>query len=165
MTGRFPSGTSPLCFRWYRVDNGAMPQVTPQYGPAFPYQVGMLLFDGVQNGQKIYSQPDGIGTKVWPQPPTVNPPPSWHHADWKPSYPYCYNGLLSWPCGHWTNTAEKFSVYDPYSDERAALLCCPTCGYLAYIIEPEEDWYQEFFSIYPLGIVQPGGGVLPNDPA
>jgi hypothetical protein len=139
-----------------------MPQMTPQYGPAFPYRVGMLLFDGIQNGQKIYSQPGGIGTPVVPQPPTVNPPLSWKHADWKPAYPYCYNGLLSWGCGHWTNTTEVYQTADPYSGEIAALLTCPVCGYLGYIIEPASDWFQEFYSIFPVGIVQPGGGLIPS---
>lgn len=154
MTGRFPSGTSPLCFRWYRVDNKAMPQVTPQYGPAFPYQVGMLLFDGIQNGQQIYTQPGGVGTKVWPQPPTVNPPPSWHHADWKPAYPYCYQGLLSLICGHWVNCAEIYTVYDPYNQCDAALCCCPVCGLIQLIIEPASDWWVEWYSLFPVGVKQ-----------
>ena len=71
-----------------------MPQVTPQYGPAFPYQVGMLLFNGVVNGQQIYTQPGGIGTKVFPQPPQVNPPPNWKRQGGYPRYPYVYIGLL-----------------------------------------------------------------------
>jgi hypothetical protein len=140
-----------------------MPLVTPQYGPAFPYQVGMLLFNGVVNGQNIYSQPNGIGTAVVPQPPQVNPPPSWKNSNWLPAYPYAYISLLTWGCGHRTNTAETWTVGDPYSGEQAALLCCPTCGYLGYIIEPAADWWQEFYSIYPVGVVQPGGGLIPNE--
>jgi hypothetical protein len=140
-----------------------MPQVTPQYGPAFPYRVGMLLFDGIQNGQKIYSQPGGIGTPVEPHPPRTSPPSNWRNTFYKPKYPTVFTALLSWGCGHWTNTTEVYQTADPYSGEIAALLTCPVCGYLAYIIEPASDWWQEFFSIYPLGLREPGGGLIPNE--
>lgn len=133
-----------------------MPLVTPQFGPAFPYQVGMLLFGGIQNGQQIYTQPGGIGTPVFPQPPQINPPPNWHGANWLPQFPYAYTALLTWGCAHWTNTAEVFRGFNPYDQESVAFLCCPVCGYLGYIVEPYEDWEREFYSIFPVGVVQPG---------
>jgi len=93
----------------------------------FPYQVGQLLFNGVQNGQQIYTQPGGIGTPVVPQPPAVNPPPNWKNADWLPAYPYVRIGLLNFICGHWCNTCEVYTVYDPVNEVQAALCCCPVC--------------------------------------
>jgi hypothetical protein len=140
-----------------------MPFVTPQYGPAFPYRVGMLLFDGIQNGQQIYTQPDGIGTPVFPQPPTINPPPNWGTSNWLPAYPFAYVGLFNWGCNHWTNTPEIYTVWDPYSQEQAAFVCCPTCGYVQYIIEPASEWWQEVYMAYQVGIRQPGGGLIPNE--
>ena len=140
-----------------------MPQVTPQYGPSFPYRVGMLLFNGVVNGQKIYSQPNGIGTPVVPQPPQVNPLPNWKNSNWRPSFPVVSIGLLNFLCGHWTNTCEVYTVYDPYNEVQAALCCCPVCSIIQLIIEPADDWWQEFYSLYPLGLRQPGGGLIPNE--
>jgi hypothetical protein len=129
----------------------------------FPYQVGQLYNGGIQNGQQIYTQPGGIGTPVFPQPPRVNPPPNWKNSAWLPSYPYAYIGLLTWGCGHWTNTCEAYTVDDPTTGEQAALLCCPVCSYIGYIIEPAINWWQEFYSVYPVGIRQPGGGLIPNE--
>lgn len=139
-----------------------MPLVTPTYGPGFPYRVGMLLFNGVQNGQQIYVQPGGIGTPVVPQAPQVNPPPSWKNSNWLPKFPYVYVGLLSWGCKHWTNTCEVYRAFDNYSGESAALLCCPTCSYIGYIVEPYEEWEESWFSVYPTGIVQ--AGYIPSPP-
>ena len=128
----------------------------------FPFEVGILYNGGYVNGQLIYTQPNGPGTPVFPQPPKVNPPPNWKN-EFYPSYPFAYIGLLTWGCGHWTNTMEKFTVFDPYNDCVAALLCCPVCSYIGYIIEPASDWDREYFSIYPVGIVQPGAGIIPNE--
>jgi hypothetical protein len=133
-----------------------MPLVTPQYGPGFLFRVGDLY-----NG--VYTQPGGNSTPVFPQPPQVNPPPNWKNAAWLPAYPYVRIGELSWGCLHWTNTCEVYKVFDNYAQENAALLCCPVCSYIGYIIEPYDDWNREWYSIYPVGIVQPGGGVIPQD--
>lgn len=144
-----------------------MPLVTPQYGPQFPYRVGMLLFGGIQNGQQIYRQPNGIGTAVVPQPPQTNPPSNWSPsaAQWLPLYPYVYTALFTFGCAHWFNCPEIYTVADPYSGEQAALVTCPICQYIQYIIEPATDWWQEFFMAYPVGVIQPGGGLSPNSPA
>jgi hypothetical protein len=121
--------------------------------PVFPYQVGQLLFDGVVNGQKIYSQPGGIGTPVVPQPPQVNPPPNWKNSAYPP-YPYCYVGLLNFICGHWANTCEVYTVNDPTTNQRAALCCCPVCSIIQLIVEPAADWWVEFYSLFPIGVRQ-----------
>lgn len=122
---------------------------------AFPYQVGQLLFNGIVNGQQIYSQPGGIGTPVVPQPPQVNPPPNWKNSNWLPAYPFVYIGLLNFGCGHWTNTTEVYTVDNPDLGERVALCCCPVCGYIQLIVAPASDWWVEFYSLYPVGIRQP----------
>ena len=160
-----PKG-SPVLFlledRGDRVDNKSMPQVTPQYGPGMLFQVGALYNGGYQNGLLVYSQPGGVGTPVFPQPPQTSPPQNWRNTFYKPTYPFVYVGLLSWGCKHWTNTCECIKVYDEYTEENAALLCCPVCSYIGYIIEPYDDWEREWFSIYPTGIVEPGAGLIPN---
>jgi len=30
------------------------------------------------------------------------------------------------------------------------------------IVEPASDWWQEWYSLYPVGIRQPGGGLIPT---
>ena len=139
--------------RPHRVDNEAM--------AVFPYQVGQLLFDGYVNGQKIYSQPNGIGTPVTPLPPTVNPPPNWKNSNWLPAYPFVYVGLLNFICGHWCNTCEVYTLYDPVTEEQAALCCCPVCSIIQLIVEPASDWYSEFYSLFPRGLFQAGAYPTP----
>ncbi len=129
----------------------------------FPYQVGQLYNGGVQNGQQIYTQPGGIGTPVFPQPPQTSPPSNWKNQAYLPSYPFAYISLLTWGCRHRTNTCEVFEVYDPVNEVQAALLCCPVCSYIGDIVEPASNWFQEFYSVYPVGIRQPGGGLIPNE--
>lgn len=140
-----------------------MPQVTPQYGPGMPFRVGSLYNGGYQNGLLVYTQPGGVGTPVFPQPPQTSPPQNWNRTYYKPIYPTTFVGLLSWGCGHWTNNPEVVKVFDNYSGENAALLCCNVCSYIGYIVEPYEEWAESWFQIYPTGIVQPGGGLIPNE--
>ena len=129
----------------------------------FPYQVGQLYNGGIQNGQQIYTQPGGIGTPVVPQPPTTSPPSNWKRTYYKPIYPTVFVSLLTWGCGHRTNTCEVFQAFDETTGMEAALLCCPVCSYIGYIVEPAIDWAQMWYSIYPVGIRQPGGGLIPNE--
>lgn len=131
--------------------------------PGFPYEVGIMYNGGYQNGLLVYTQPNGPGTPVFPQPQQTFPPPNWKRTFYKPTYPAAYTALLAWPCGHWINEPEIFQVWDPYTEVQAALLCCSVCSYIGYIIEPAEEWWQAYFQIYPLGITQKGGGLIPND--
>jgi hypothetical protein len=133
-----------------------MPLVTPQYGPGFLFRVGDLYNGGYQNGLLVYTQPGGNGTPVFPQPPKTSPPSNWKNTNYLPVYPFVRVALLAWPCGHWINEPEIFKVYDNYSQENAALLCCSVCSYIGYIIEPYEDWFLEFYSVYPTGQIQAG---------
>lgn len=123
--------------------------------PLFPYEVGILLNGGYVNGLLVYTQPNGPGTPVFPQPPQTSPPSNWKNTFYLPVYPFAYIGLLNFGCGHWTNTCEVYTVDDPYTSQRAALLCCPVCSYIQSIIEPAEDWWIEYYSLFPVGIQQP----------
>jgi hypothetical protein len=140
-----------------------MPQVTPAYSPSFPYQTGTLLFKGKVNGfgEQIFTQPGGPGTQVFPQPPTVNPQPNWNFQNY-PAYPYAYIGLLNFGCGHWANTCEVYIVADDANNTQAALCCCPVCSFIQLIVEPAEEWWQEWYSLFFQGLVEPGGGIMPG---
>jgi hypothetical protein len=130
--------------------------------PLFPFSVGIMYNGGIQNGVQVYTQPGGPGSPVSPQPPQTSPPSTWQRTYYKPTYPFVYVGLLNFICGHWANTCEVFTVYDPYNDCQAALCCCPVCSMIQLIVEPASDWFQTFYSLYPLGLQQPGGGLLPS---
>jgi hypothetical protein len=125
--------------------------------------IGTLYNKGLVNGLLVWTQPGGPGSIVQPQPPQVNPPPNWKNSNWLPAFPYTYQGLLNWGCGHWTNTAEIYTEFDDATDQVATLVCCPVCTYVQQIIEPATEWWQEYFSRWPVGIVQPGGGLIPNE--
>lgn len=94
------------------------------------FEVGQLYTDGYVNGLKVYSQPGGIGTAVIPgMPQTLN------------GQPAAYPSLYAWGCGHRTNTAEIFTVDDPYNDIQVVLVCCCICGYIQEIISPASDYW------------------------
>jgi hypothetical protein len=122
--------------------------------PLFPYEVGIMRNGGYVNGLQVFTQPGGPGTPVSPQPPRTNPPSNWKNQGGIPVYPTAFVGLLSWGCGHWTNTAEIVTVDNPYDDCRAALVCCPCCSYIQEIIEPASDWWVEWYSLFPVGVKQ-----------
>lgn len=115
--------------------------------PLFPYEIGVLYNGGEINGQLVWTQPNGPGTPVSPAPPTQYP----GHDEGYPQIPFAYYGLLNFGCGHWFNCPEVFTVDDPYTENRAALVCCPVCSYIGLIVEPASKWWDEFFFIYGLG--------------
>lgn len=117
------------------------------FGPAFPYEVGILYRGGKINGQQVYTQPGGPGTPVVPLPPQQYP----GHDEGYPQIPFAYFGFLLMGCGHWINSCEVNQVYDPYTGMQAALLCCPICGYIQEIVEPATDWWDKWYSLYALG--------------
>ena len=116
--------------------------------PGFP-EVGSLYHDGIINGIKVYSQPDGPGTPVLPKPPSLYPIVNQGY----PQNVMSYQGLYSLGCGHWVNEPEVYKQYDPYTGENAAIICCPICGYIQKIVEPYANWQNEFYGIYYIGIV------------
>ena len=115
--------------------------------PGF-FEVGQLYNGGIVNGLLVWEQPGGPGTPVYPQAPIQYPPV----YDGYPILPMSYNGFLNFGCGHWANTCEVQIVYDPYTEEQAALCCCPVCSYIQLIVEPASDWSNRFYSIYDTGV-------------
>jgi hypothetical protein len=116
---------------------------------AFPV-VGELYYGGKINGigPVVWTQPNGPGTPVSPAAPTQYPVINQGY----PQTPFSYEGLFSFPCGHWCNTCEVFEAYDEDNETSAAICCCPVCSYCILIVEPYNEWQNEFFSIYPLGL-------------
>ena len=129
--------------------------------PLFPFEVGILYNGGIQNGIQVYTQPGGPGTPVFPQPPQTSPPSNWKNTFYKPIYPVVQIGWLTFICGHRCNSCEVYTVYDPYNEVQAALCCCPVCSMIQLIVEPAEDWWSEFYSLYPRGLVQAGAYPTP----
>lgn len=122
--------------------------------PGFP-DLGSLYKGGIINGQQVYTQPGGPGTIVFPQFPSLYPVVPQGY----PQEPMVYQGLLSFGCGHWANTCEVFSEYDPYNEVIAALCCCPMCGFIQLIVEPFSDWFEKWWVLYNTGFVT---GVRPT---
>lgn len=123
-----------------------------------PFPVlGSLYYGGKINGSGpvVWTQPGGIGTPVSPAAPTQYP----GHDEGYPQEFFSYEGLFSFGCGHWTNTCEVFEVYDPTTEMQAAVCCCPVCSFVIIIVEPYNNWQNEFFAIYPIDL---GGQTFTN---
>lgn len=115
--------------------------------PGFP-DLGSLYKKGLVNGLPVWTQPGGSGTLVFPQFPTLYP----QVPQGFPQSPFAYQGLFVFGCGHWANTTEVFEEYDPYTQVRAALCCCPMCSYIQLIVEPADDWWNQFYTLYRVGL-------------
>ena len=89
-----------------------LPAIGSLYTPAEP-----------GNLPPTYTQPGGVGTPVFPQQPLGE-----------------RSAQYSFGCSHFFNIPRIWQVYDPDTEEQAALICCPLCGYIQRIIEP----YSEF---------------------
>lgn len=99
-------------------------------------------------GVPDWRQPGGPGTIVLPQAPTIYPP----RYEGYPQSPFAYEGLYSWGCGHWGNSPEVFTEYDPYLELQAAIICCPVCSYIQLIVEPAIDWWESWYGQYSTGL-------------
>lgn len=113
--------------------------------------VGTLYKGGLENGQVIWTQPNGPGTIVFPQFPTQYPQVP-ERPQGFPQIPFVYSGLFSFGCGHWANTVEVFKMFNQYTSNQAAICCCPMCGYIQMIVEPAEKWWEEFYTLYDTGL-------------
>lgn len=110
------------------------------------YVVGQLYRDGYINGQKVYTQPGGIGTRVYPQLPQSFP---WFGGQNRDNIER--DGIYSWPasypaqyyfgCGHPLNCPSIQQAYDPYNEVQVILLLCPMCGYIQEIYSPASIYY------------------------
>jgi hypothetical protein len=111
--------------------------------------VGSLYYGGKVNGQVVWTQPGGPGTQVFPLPPSLYP--SVYQGF--PQSVFAYQGLYSWPyCGHWINEPEIITQYDPTNDVQAAILVCPVCGTVGYIVEPADQWWESWYGAYSTGL-------------
>lgn len=107
------------------------------------FQVGQLYRDGYINGLKVYSQPGGIGTPVFPQAPRIFPQQNMGY----PQTPMSYPSLYVSGCSHFLNCWEIYSYYDMYAEEVMALVLCPQCGWIQQIL-PLADY--ENYLIVPI---------------
>lgn len=107
-----------------------LPQIGTLYNPSGDAIPGTL--------PSFWSQPGGPGTTVYPQPKDT--------AAGFLEPPLISIGMYVWGCGHITNLPAVFEAYDDETQERAALICCPTCTFIQLIIEPYSR-YQDYIAI------------------
>ena len=117
--------------------------------------LGTLYKGGLVNGMLVWTQPDGPGTLVSPPLPTQYP----IEYQGFPQTVMSYEGLFVFGCGHWCNNCEVFEQYDIYADVSAAICCCPVCSFVVLIVEPYNEWENNFYSIYPQGL---GSATFPS---
>jgi len=84
-----------------------------------------------------FTQPGGAGTVVYPQ--AKDSAPGQFETPLTPSGQYVFG------CNHPMNCPRIWEVYDDVNDEQAALVCCPTCGFIQEIIEPYSQ-FQNYIS-------------------
>jgi hypothetical protein len=102
----------------------ALPTVGTLYQPLGDSPVGSL--------PSFWTQPGGPGTIVYPQP--------YDSAKGQIEPPLISVGMYVWGCGHITNLPWIFKAYDDVNNEEAALVCCPVCSFIQYIIEPYSEY-------------------------
>jgi hypothetical protein len=97
----------------------------PPYPVATIPLLGSLFFGGLVNGEKVWSQPGGPGTIVYPQQQIGE-----------------QIGLWVEGCAHWFNSWDvRENAWNPPSFIFAyvvpsAFVLCPLCGYVQRIITP-----------------------------
>lgn len=104
--------------------------------------------NGLPNGLPVWTQPGGAGTPVSPPAPTLYPivPQGY------PQAPFCYQGLYVLGCGHWINEPELYTEFDSTTGKQAALCCCPVCSYIQLIVEPADQWWEQWYGLYNTGL-------------
>jgi len=92
-------------------------------GGLYPYPKGL---NGVD-----WQQPAGLGTQVFPAPVTG--------TDYFSTQAFSeLSGVFRPGCGHSVNAPLVQREWDYVNDTSVALICCPECGFLAYIMSPFE---------------------------
>lgn len=85
--------------------------------------------DGIPGmSQKLWSQPGGPGTIVYPQMKDSAA------GEFEP--PMTPVGMYDFGCGHPMNCPAVFKVWDDDTQTEVALICCPACTYIQQIISP-----------------------------
>lgn len=101
------------------------------------WQLGVMYYGGLVNGQPFFTQPGGPLTEVLPS--QVNAQP-W--ADY-PIPGLILNEYSPWwapGCGHSIKTWKIIREFDYLNQVSVALVCCEVCSYVQSTIEPFEDW-------------------------
>jgi hypothetical protein len=93
--------------------------------------VGTFYLNPVRSGVRVWTQPGGPGTQVFPA------QPQGEHA-----------ALYALICAHWINCLEVFEQYDPVTKQQAAILCCPMCSTVQRIIIPYANY--ENYQVTPI---------------
>jgi hypothetical protein len=97
-------------------------------------QVGQLYLGPNRNGLPVWSQPGGVGTKVFPAVPTQYPAQFQGYPQSVMSYPALYYS----GCQHPLNCWEIFEFYDPYEQEQMVAVCCPMCSFVQQLLTAAE---------------------------
>jgi len=96
--------------------------------PTNDWQVG-LQYDKKWNNV-AWTQPGGVGTKVYPQQVTGN-------SDLLTNEPFSeLSGTFLFGCGHSVNQVLLQIDWNYDTDEQVALICCPTCSFVQRVISP-----------------------------
>jgi hypothetical protein len=102
------------------------------------FEVGQLYGDGLVNGLRLWTQPGGVGTTVFPKVPNIFPAQFMGY----PQVPMAYPAQYYAGCGHPLNCWTINYYYDPYAQSQMALICCPMCGYIQRIVP--KDQYESY---------------------
>jgi hypothetical protein len=100
-------------------------------------EVGTLYYGGYVNGLKVWTQPGGPGTIVFPQVPSQFPTQFQGYPQTPMSYPAQYYP----PCSHPSNCLELQEIYDPATGNQVMLLLCPQCSFVIQIYNPASLYY------------------------
>lgn len=97
------------------------------------WQIGVMYFQGLLNGQPFYTQPGGPGTEVLP---------TQKNAQQWPEYPIAglviqeYNPWWSPGCGHSIKSWKIIKEWDYTTNSDCALVTCEVCSYVQRVVEP-----------------------------
>ena len=101
--------------------------------PMNDWQIGQQ-WDPRYNGI-AWTQPGGIGTKVYPQEVTGN-------SNLFTTLPYNeLTGTFIFGCGHSADQVYLQMDYDYMSDQQVGLICCPVCSFVQRVISPWTEAY------------------------
>lgn len=96
--------------------------------PANAWALGALYPPGGLNGV-AWKQPGGPGTQVFPQQQTS--------VDLLSITPFSeLTGVMFSGCGHSIDQPLIQTEFDYETNESCALICCPMCGYVNWVVEP-----------------------------